>query len=83
MSTSTTAATNDKRKIDLTIIGGSDRMQRLFDGIRKGQECFQCQEKRTVIRTGGRSWGREIVFCAPCLADLLCVLCNKTHRRKR
>jgi len=77
------AATNRRRKIDLASIDVCDRHRQLTQRIRRARECQQCGESRTVILTGKHVYKSSRGFCAPCLSDLLCVLTNKTHRRKR
>jgi hypothetical protein len=78
----TTARTNNKRSLATALKGASDRYQRLLDRIRRAQDCAECREKRTVIVTKAYSLHNQVAFCAPCLSDMLCALCNLTHRRK-
>lgn len=64
-------------------IDGGDRHQQLALNIRRAQECAQCGRKLTVVVTKARSYREQVAFCAACLSEMLCALCNKTHRRKR
>ena len=67
----------------LASIDVCDRHRQLLDRIRRARECEHCGETRTVILHGKYLYKHSRGFCAPCLSDLLCVLTNKTHRRKR
>lgn len=83
MSASTATATNNKRLVEETLKSVGDPFQQLASGIRRAQECGQCRQKKTVVVTKARSYRKQVAFCASCLSDMLCALCNATHRRKR
>jgi hypothetical protein len=60
-----------------------DRHRQLTERIRRARECVNCGENRTVILWGRYQYPGKRGCCAPCLSDLLCILTNRTHRRKR
>jgi len=83
MSTDATAPGNNQRKIDLALKGANDRYQRLVMRIRRAEECAECRCKRTVVVSLRDHRRSQVAFCAACLSDMLCALCNVIHRRNR
>lgn len=67
----------------LTAIDLCDRHRQLTQRIHRARECLSCGQNRTIISPGRYGYRSEGGYCAPCLSDMLCILTNKTHRRKR